>query len=232
VGASAAVYRRGYHPRARNGAAPISAADGVAVCTRSLLSQRSPADGFRQTCRSIWTARMSRTFAFVHRRSPALESAEETAAFAGWQSSSDVVEFGTHRHLTDPGPTTSSGRLLPRRRAFPSGTSLGTRVGVTLAGRLCGVPHRSSLGIFAAVSLSQDGRGSVATDPLSVALLHRSETSAKQLRRVHEIYEHEDLKFRKRYSQQELIAPMKCDQPQSRHHEQCLTRQADRGRQL
>jgi hypothetical protein len=39
-----------------------------------------------------------------------------------------------------------------------------------------GPPPLQLGGIFAAVSLSQDGRGSVATDPLSVAILYRSET--------------------------------------------------------
>jgi hypothetical protein len=100
----------------------------------------------------------------------------ETAVFAAWQSSSEVVEIGSHWHLTDLGLTAFSGRLWPRERAFPSGTSWAEGLASLWPVGCMGPPPLQLSGVFAAVSLSLDGRGSVVTDPLSVAVLYRSET--------------------------------------------------------
>jgi hypothetical protein len=103
-------------------------------------------------------------------------TAGATAAFAGWQSSSDVAEIGSHWHLSDLGLTAFSGRPWPRERGFASGTSWAEGLASLWPVGSTRRPPSQLGGIFAAVSLSHDGRGSVATDPLSVAVLYRSET--------------------------------------------------------
>ncbi|HKA84201.1 MAG TPA: hypothetical protein VKD21_10085 [Acidimicrobiales bacterium] len=103
-------------------------------------------------------------------------TAGETAAFAGWQSTSDVLEIGSHWHLSDLGLTAFSGRPWPRERAFPPGMSWAEGLASLWPLGRSGHPPLQLGGVFAAVSLSEGGRGSVATDPLSVAVLYRSET--------------------------------------------------------
>jgi hypothetical protein len=97
-------------------------------------------------------------------------------AYGGWQIAADHFGVGSHWEVRGSGLTAFSGQLWKHGVAWASGATWASQ----LADRFERVPLHASLddyqGVYTAVSVSADGSGCVASDPLAFGALYWAES--------------------------------------------------------
>jgi hypothetical protein len=104
-------------------------------------------------------------------------SEPRNVAFAGWSGQLQVKSMGVPWHVGPSGLTAFTGHLWPKGGMWHEGESWARQLQTRWLRR----PVKSSVqdldGIYTALSLSTSGEGTLTTDPLSIAMLYRAETT-------------------------------------------------------
>jgi len=101
-----------------------------------------------------------------------------SVAFAAWQDTPEDSGIGSHWHKEDRCLTAFTGLLWPRDRPWPIDRPWAAQLADHLRARPLEEGTDDLLGVFTAVSLDDDGRGVVASDPLGIGLLYMGENRA------------------------------------------------------
>jgi hypothetical protein len=100
----------------------------------------------------------------------------QRVAFAGWSKVTQIGDVGSYWHTGDRGLTAFAGRMWPNGRMWHPGSSWAEQLDAYWCAHPVVTEAQDLDGVYAAVSITNAGAGSIVTDPLSVAMIYRAET--------------------------------------------------------